>query len=424
MNEPAETYLLDSYRFAWKDEGVDVLVDRLHEEKDGLKCELTVSSSRPPKQGLLREGNFNLSSATTRSAWVKELNGRQDGVDWYAVMEVVCAKTRRRWRDGEPVVDLAKVTVRPELPYLAHPLVVEGASSVLFADGGSGKSLIALAVGVSIATGHEIIPGIVPMRCGPVLYWDWEWGDESHAERLQAICSGAGLDVPEGLIFYQHETASVLEAAPRMRRRVAETGAIFVIIDSLGFARGGDANSQELTTRMFTAFSTFSVPVLAIDHVARQNEDAKKPTHSFGSAYTYNSARLMWRLDAAKEEGRDDFWLALVNTKTNRKFHKPRGLKVNVESDASERLISVTFEATDVELIPGLNTALPLRTQIEGVLRANNGILLTPKNIADVLEAEGHKVSEAAVRTTLNRNKSSFVRVGGGWGLIAREVSA
>lgn len=418
ITAPDETYVLDSYRFLWKEEGIDALVDRLHEEKDGLKCELTISSSRPPSPGLLREGNFNLSSATTRSGWVKELTVRSPDVDWYAAFEVLCAKSRRHWRDGVPLVDLATVDIPADLPYLVYPLVVEGAASVLFADGGSGKSLLSLGIAISVATGFEIIPGVTPQRCGPVIYWDWEWNAESHAERVKAICTGAGFEMPEGILFHQYEMASVLEAAPRMRKRVAETGAIFVVADSLGFARGGDANSQDLTIRMFSAFRTLSVPVLAIDHVTKDKDD-KSPTHSFGSAYTYNAARIMWRLDAAKEEGRDDFYAALVNTKTNRKFQKPRGLTIRVQTDDDERLTSVEFESTDIASIPGLNKTLSLRDQLKLAIAANQGRLLTPAELVKILEVEGTVTHENVVRAVLNRHKNLFIRVGQGWSLMA-----
>jgi hypothetical protein len=263
----------------------------------------------------------------------------------------------------------------------------------------------------------------VPQRFGPVIYWDWEWGEESHAERVQAICAGSGFEMPEGVLFYQHEMASVMEAAPRMRKRVAETGAVFVVVDSLGFARGGDANSQELTVRMFSAFRTLGVPVLAIDHVTKSKED-KTPTHSFGSAYTFNAARLMWRMDTAKEEGKNDFYCALVNTKTNRKYQKPRGLKVLVATDEDERLLTVNFETTDINDIPGLNKALSLRDQIRAVIEQNGGRLLSAADIARCMEAEGSNTNEAVVRALLNRHKDTFIRVGGGWGLLSSPASA
>lgn len=396
---------------------MEILIDRLHEERDGLKCELTINSSRPPSPGLLREGRFNLSSPTTRSSWVKDLNQREAEIDWYAVLETVCARSTRRWRQGEPMVDLADVDVPDELPYLAYPLLVDGACTVLFADGASGKSLLALAMAVSVATGEEIIPGVLPMRTGPVIYWDWEWDAESHAERLQAVCAGAKIDVPHGMIFYQREMASVLEAAPRMRKRVAETGAVFIVADSLGFARGGEPNSADLTTRMFTQLRTLSVPVLALDHLDKNSIKEGKAEASFGSIYTRNSARMMWRIDSQKEEGKDNFYAALVNTKANRKEQRTRGLDIRLTSDADERLTSVEFFDTDVKDIPGLNRTLSLRDRLAQIILTNRRAMPLSDLVA-CLEAEGIATTSNVVGVTLSRNKKTFVNTRDGWGLL------
>ena len=421
--EPDETFLLDSYRFLWKEGGIDVLVDRLHEEKDGLKCEMTISHSRQPAPGLLREGRFNMSSPPTRTTWVKALNERTGDkwpdVDWYFVMEYVCAKSTRRWRQGEPLLDLADVDIPTELPYVLHPLCVDGASTVLFADGASGKSLIALACELSVATGEEILPGVMPMRSGPTIHWDWEWDAESHAERLRAICNGAGISVPHGMIFYQRELISLIEAAPRMRKRVAETGAVFGVIDSLGFARGGDANSQELTTRTFAALRTLGIPVMVIDHVSKDSKKEGGADDSFGSIYTRNSARMMWRLDAQKEEESSNFYAALVNRKANRKLQRTRGLNVHLETDDDERLTSITFEAADVRDIPGLNRTSSLSDQIEGIIRAQGGVPMLYRDIAECLRVEGATVTNEVVRVTLHSRKKKFVRVGERWALVS-----
>lgn len=341
-------------------------------------------------------------------------------VDWYAALEQVCAKAVRRWRQGEPMLDLACVEVPDELPYLLHPMVVEGASTVIFADGASGKSLLALALGVSVATGEEIVPGVIPQRMGPVIFWDWEWDAESHAERLQAICAGANIEVPKGMIFYQPEMVSLLEAIPRMRKRVAETSAALVIVDSLGYARGGDANSQELTTRCFAALRTLSRPVIVTDHVA---SDGKERDKSFGSIYTRNSARLMWRIDTQKEADKSDWYAGLVNTKANRKYQKTRGLTIHTESDTDERLLAVRFESTDVREISGLSGALSLREHLVSILAANR----RPMELSDLmacLEAEGKHFSQGVVSNCLSRNKKTFWNGRLGWGLVTKTEGA
>lgn len=394
-----------------------MIVDRIHQEKDGLKCELTVSTSRAPLAGMLRQGNFNISAPTTRKQWQNALEERMPGVDWYAALEMICALTLKRWRDGEPVVDLACVEPRSGLPFLLPPFIVEGATSVLFAEGGTGKSLFALAMAVSVATGEELL-GTCATRLGPSLYLDWEWDAETHAERLQAICHGAGIEeCPTGLIHYRHEIAPVWESAAAIRRHVAETGAVFVIVDSLGFARGGEPESADLTLKTFAAFRTFGVPVLALDHVAKHATDKK---HSFGSVYTTNAARMTWRADAVKEEGKNRISVGLSNQKANGRLQKPRGFEVGMKIDDYDRLLSVQFSPADLLDVAGLTSAMTMRDQIRGILRAARESM-TVADITTSLEADGNRTTTAVVRACLNRNKGMFVSVGDGWGLRAVE---
>jgi len=419
LNPPNVTYLLDSYRFSWAEEGVDIIADRLHQEKDGLKCELTVSTSRQPKAGLLRQGNFNLSSTTTRSQWEKSLDQRMPEVDWYAVMEQLCALSLKRWRDGEPVLDLACVEGRSGLPFLLPPFIVEGASSVLFAEGGTGKSLFALAMCISIATGEDVL-GVYPTRLGPTLYLDWEWDAESHAERLHAICKGHGIDLPKNTVHYRHEVAPIWDAAPAIRRHIAELGAVFVVVDSLGFARGGEPESADLTLKTFAAFRTFGVPVLALDHVAKNATDKK---HSFGSVYTTNAARITWRADAVKEEGDTRIVVGLSNQKANGRFQKPRGYVIEMDTDADDKLKAVTFTPSDPQDLPGFTKALPMRDQLKVILRAAG----RPMSVADLhlaVTAEGGSWTLESVRVCLNRNKGMFVRVGDLWAMQSAYIEA
>lgn len=417
MNPPQVTYLMDSYRFSWKEEGVDIIADLLHQERDGLKCELTVTTSRAPHAGLLRQGNFNVSSATTRSQWEKALSQRMPDVDWYAAMEMLCALTLKRWRDGEPVVDLSYIEPRSSVPFLLPPFVVDGAATVLFAEGGTGKSLLALAMGVSIATGYELL-GSAATRIGPVLYLDWEWDAQSHAERLQAICAGVGIERPAGLIHYRHEVAPIWEAAPAIRRCIAELGIVFVVIDSLGFARGGEPESADLTLKTFAALRTFGVPVLCLDHVAKNATDKK---YSFGSVYTTNAARMTWRADAVKSEGETMIKVGLSNQKANGRYQRPRGYQIDMDIDAEDRLLAVRFTPTSIEGVPGLSKALPLADHIEAILLANRG-QLSIEGIMDCLDVEGVSTTKESVRVTLYRHSTRFVKLGNEWGVLARHA--
>ena len=410
METATATYLDDSYRFVWADPAVDVLIDRLREDRGDLICEMAVRAAIPPSNGLLRQAKFNLSSATTRTAWIKDLKARQEEVDWFAVIEQVCTLSLRRWRAGEPVVDLASVPPRDREIYLLPPYIVEGSvASGLFADGGTGKSLFALAAALSVATGEPVL-GVYPERMGPVLYLDWEWDAAAHSERLHALCRGAGIEVPVDVIFYRHEMASILEAAAEIRKIITEREVVLVIVDSLGFARGGEPESAELTIKSFSVMRTFGVPVLYVDHVAKQAVDK---SHSFGSVYTRNSSRMMWRLDAG-DSSNGVTHLGLVNTKYNVKANKTRGLLLTITEDETGRLDRVTFEDSEPPLVSMGRAGL--REAAVSILRGN-GDGMTVKDMRLVLEAEGLKVSENVLGATMGRksNRELFTYAAGKW---------
>lgn len=411
MNPAQPTYLADAYRFLWPEEGIDIVVDSPREERSDLHAEVSISITRPFAQ-LLREGKFNLSSTRTRSEWIKALSDRQPEFDWYAAIEQICTLSRRRWREGSPFIDLAGVEVSDDDAYLLPPYVIDGpVASGIFADGGTGKSLLALTMALSVATG-EVLLNSQPSRCSPVLFLDWEWDETAHAERLQALALGYGIDIPAEMIWYRHEIASILEGARAIRRFVAEHSIGLVFVDSLGFARGGEPESAELTIKSFSAMRSFGVPVVFVDHIAKHSLDR---THSFGSVYTRNSARLMWRLDAEVEENPKR--LGLVNTKWNRRYQRPRGLLLTTETDEGDRLISARFDDCEPPLQSIRTTGL--KQAIIALLK-QNGEGLTVRDMRGILEVEGMKVSENVLSVTLSRkgNRNLFQPQGGRWFLL------
>jgi hypothetical protein len=372
------------------------------ESRGDLTAEVTVRISQP-FAALLRQAKFNLSATRTRSEWTRALSDRSPEIDWYAAIEQICTLSLRHWREGAAFIDLSTVEPRQEDAYMLKPYVIEGAASGVFADGGAGKSLFALAVALTVATGEPVV-GVYPSRCAPVLYLDWEWDEEAHAERLQALCEGAGIDAPKGLIYYRREFASINESAPSIRRFIAEHGVGFVIVDSLGFARGGEPESAELTIKTFASIRSFAVPVLFIDHVAKNTQDK---THSFGSVYTRNSARLMWRMDTDAQANDSSKLIGLVNTKWNRRFERPRGLMLDIETDDFDHMVSAKFTDAEPPLISIRTTGV--KAALTALLRQNpDGMTLSDMRVA--LEAEGVNVSENAMSATLSRkaNKNVF----------------
>lgn len=415
ISEPSVTYLIDSYRFLWPELGVDILADRLHDGKEGLGCELTIELAHPPVHGLVRQGRFNMSAPRTRTEWVNALRREFDHLElpWYDLFEAVCALSVRRWRNGEPLTNMASAEQRTGQKYLLAPFVVEDGPSLLFADGGSGKSLLALAMAASVATGEPIL-SVNPKVVGPVAYLDWEWSIEEHAERLRAICAGAEISVPDN-IYYRHEYASLNEAAPTLRRELAAKGVVMAVIDSLGFARGDDPTSAEATLKTFAAARTLDIPCLFIDHVSKESKDKR---YSFGSVYTFNSVRASWRLDSIRGDSGITS-MGMTWQKPNLGYETPRGFRMVTQADEDGRLSSVVFESTDYRSLPA--AAKPtLVPQMIAVLREMRGPVTGPAMVAE-LRSRGFEWSAGMITKTLSERKDLFGNGPAGYTLLSHD---
>ena len=440
LSKPQATFLEDVYRFEWAEEQVALVFERFAEQRGGgLRCELIVTTSRPPNAGLLFQGLCNL--LTSNGQLIRKLETRMPGLDWDGLLTQAAAITLRRYREGSPLVDLATEPTEVPSRYLLPPFVARDGATVWAADGGTGKSVLALAAALSVASALPLL-NAYPHQVGPVLYLDWEADEETHRERLWALWRELDTGVPPPLesIHYVYQTASLHELATTLRRRVAETGAVLVVIDSLGLARGGAPEDAEATIRTFRAIRSLGVPALCIDHVSKaQREGHVKRKTAIGSIYTRNSARLVWVVEKAQQEGAADSTVAFTVDKFNfGKLPRRRGFRLHFESERAgkgegngntngngngeddERLISIAIEpAADpqVHQIAGGNER---KWEIASVLKAAP----SPLTAEEVASSIG--VSTNRARNVLTDHEGSFfTRVGGGrpvrWALLAEE---
>ena len=351
MNQPEATYLgTDIFRYTWKELGIEAVLSNIHHEKDGLKCKLTVNMTSVSK--LIRQGAFNLSSTRTRTEWQRALSERVKEIEsdaWYEVMEQICAMSERRWEEGDPLIKLADVDESDAEPFLLAPFIVQGGPSVIFADGASGKSMFALAAALSIATNIPVLgEGRYPKKRGPVVYLDWEWSAAEHKKRLVALCKGHDIpELPDNL-YYRRESAPLVDSAVAIRRLLAEVGAVCVVVDSLGFARGGEPDSADLTLKVFAAINSWGVPALITDHTNKNGGNQQQS--GFGSIYSKNSARTMWRLDTVHNEEGSNLMSGLVNTKANGKLYSPQAFQINIRTDDDYNLTSIKYQARKQDL--------------------------------------------------------------------------
>ena len=265
---------------------------------------------------------MNSSHSTGWRSIPRELGKRFPNVDFEGALTWCVDEAMEQFRTGEPSVLLSTGERSNEPPFLLEPWISSRGNTIIYGEGGISKSLLTLAMGLSVATGAPIF-GKTPIKTGPVIIFDYEDDHQTHVDRLLALCRSFGIPPSEANI-YHHALASRVATAHRdMQRRITETGAVLAILDSVGMARGGSAVAAEDTIRLFKTLRAMSVPFLSIDHVSKAAKaDQRKgdDVDPYGSVYTTNSARLGWALRPMHS---NDGWIGVYAT--NQKHnHVPR----------------------------------------------------------------------------------------------------
>lgn len=412
LQKPEFAVVGDVYTFKWP--GIEISLDRFRERNDDLTAELTVYSHDPATKGLLYQARFNLMAGTTRKQVADMLASRME-FDWYGVLQAVSTLSLNRWREGEPAINLWDVQAQ-ETRWLLYPYIERGSPTVLFALGGSGKSVMALAMAYTVAAGLQRFVGKTDGTPRPVLYLDWETDAALHTERLRAIAATNPIDT-QPPILYKRMTTSLPEAAAAIRKDIAKTGAELAVIDSLGYAGGGEPKDAQIAIALFTAIRTFGIATLCIHH--RRKGDGIKggdPESLFGSAYYFNSARHVWQLRGEKDEEDDSLAIAMIHAKSNNgRLQKRHAFVIKFTNDDSDITTGIGFRYVEsMATIPALADHATLQERILEEL--DNGAK-TADELSDILEAKRNSVQ---VRLSVMKRKGQLVKVDANkWGLPA-----
>jgi len=301
----------DSYFVTWPG-AITGEFHHLREHSDGIAAELSLTQN-----GLVAYwGRLTLASAVARTTAAKAAGEAIPGQAWLRIINESCLQVVALHRKGAPTTAL-----EPRPPsaarWLVEGLVPQGETTILFGDGGSGKSLFALGFAVSGLTAAPLGRWrVAPVRT--VLYLDWESSRSDHEERLWGLL-GPEPGVAPGAILYRPMTRPVAEEAGELRTVVAQAGVDLVICDSLGPACGAEPETAGAATAALNALRSLAPATrLVIAHVSKMEADRQRGhSRPFGSVYVYNLARSV--IEAKRNEGTepDEFTLTLTHTKSN-----------------------------------------------------------------------------------------------------------
>lgn len=364
-----------------------------------------------------QRAHLTLTSIDRRDRFAKQLADRTPSLklDWRRMLDQACEWVAAYHRGGDPAI-LLREAPEPltESTSLLPPITAGEGATILFGDGGTGKSYLALALGIQLHTGRsDLFPGVVPMERRHVALLDWEWTGWVHKRRMRRLLGSTDdADMPD--MTYISCQLPLRDERDRLRRIIRDRGVEFLIVDSVGLAAGSEPEAADTAIQFMASLRELGLPALLIAHVTKA--DAKGAAdRPFGSTFWHNSARSTWYAKRGDDVLDDGFTVGLFHRKANdAPLAPPIGVRVRF-SDTRTALEPVAVREVD-----NLESERPLKYRVRDTLIAGPR---TVREIADELDAELDNV-----RRTLNRDRLSlFVQLDGfddrvqRWALAARK---
>lgn len=322
---------------------------------------------------------FNLSSTQARATLAKHLEARRKRGDWDELIETAVRMARVEMRRGEPPILLREAPIE-EASYLLEPIVARHGATILFGDGSSAKSLLALAVAVALERGDAALLGLGAAERRHVLFLDYEWDKSVHRRRLERLC---GSQLPD--LAYLRCDTPLHEDVDRIRSAIRATGADFLIVDSASWAAGEEPEAADSAKAFYAGLRQIGLDALVTAHTTKAGADEKP----FGSVFWHNGARLTWHVSREQESGDDVIRVGLVNRKHNDgRLARPMGWQVTFED-------GIHFERVDASSIASVAQRMSIAQRIRAELVAGS------RTVHELAESIAEETE--SVRRTVNR---------------------
>ncbi|MCI0778092.1 MAG: AAA family ATPase, partial [Chloroflexi bacterium] len=348
-----------------------------------LDIMLTVRCELPGTTKDQFSGRLNVTSLSNRESFRRQLDemfGKEGG--WTRRLNIACSMVRKAHNERDNSIVLLEA---PEVTtqHLLAPYMLTDGPTIIFGQGGSAKTYLALAWSACIALGMPFLGS--PVQQAAVLFIDYESTPGVMKKRLEKVLAGMGMANSLPPIFYWPATAPLVDMVPALQHEILKDDIGMVVVDSVMLAAGADAERAETAGRYFGALRRLGVPSLNVGHVTKAGGDQ----FPFGSIFWHNSARLTWNVKLRHEED-DTVHLGLFNREANDGPQEhPQGLRISF--DGLDGPVTIAREGLDAEWDKELSNP----ERIRGELRAGK---CSVKELAEALE-----LSEAIIRTTLNR---------------------
>ncbi len=420
MNKPSQSHEGDALLFEWSEAGRRLRFENHRETAGAFRAEIWAEYQDDfGDWGVLYWGNHSLADPRSRqdmaTATVRKDTGQ---FNWAHAIDTGCFLAVREWRRGEPVVDLSTISAPAQQEYLLWPFLPKNETTVLFGDGGAGKSWFGAVLGLSVLTGQKVPHCSEATQRGSVLYLDYETTDKEQRRRVESLLtSWSGF--PLG---FHHRACyrPIIDDVPFLKAEIQRLNVQLVIIDSLAPACGDDVAKPGVAVAAMNAIRSLDVTRLALGHITKDaaaNSGTSQQGTIFGSIFFRNLARNTWEMRGESTEGINE--VALYHRKVNNGplMRKPLGYTFYFGEE------SVEIKGTDITNESTLAGTLPVPARVRDALRHGP---LTLVELAEKADVDEHYLRTALgrMRDVTNLNQDRGRGAVGRYALFAPEALA
>ncbi|MCS7227150.1 MAG: AAA family ATPase [Gloeomargarita sp. SKYB31] len=262
----------------------------------------------------------------------------------------------------------------PDSDWLVRGLVCRGYITILYGDGGSGKSLLSMHLARAVSAGYPWLGEEVTPKTRRVAYVDFELTIQTFQRRSVLLDTD---DAAWSNVYYfdgdkyRNNTGKV---EWRTLREVLDQFKFdLVILDSFGYIHHTGHNeageAMESLREIDNLAKRLNAAILLVDHIAKDTGDTEKPK-AIGSVYKYNTARSALFIRKTRNA------IEVRQTKTN--FSEETGWT---------KLLTISQEHGTLSIVEGITEEHGLAYQIIEVIHMLGG-KATLKQIEDGLKKE------------------------------------
>ena len=448
LEPPEGRWVGDSYRVTWPKTGIQIDYDRFSYSSAGIMASAVFRRIENGELYLLTRTRYNLETSDRIGPILQRLSTQAQGkkhlagVPWSTVLESAGGKALDAHRTGTPAKKFSQIKPIVLPRFCLKPYVGRNKPTTLAAEGGTGKTWMAMAAALTMCQKVDI----TGWKVGPpvnVLFGDWENDEQLFWKRITAICVGNGVDlsdIQDTLHYRNLKGVPLIEAISSLSKECEELEIGFCAWDSLFYACGGMINDANAVGTCYTAAGRLKalhkptglvlpIPQLFVTHLSketmqngRQEGKRKSPIGSVfvenGSDYVFSLEQPTQMGDLDDDDSPEKFVLVTAEKVNHGRYEKTHAYRILFTNDPQDpdETIMVEFGKVDPISVPDFADKLPVTTRIMGTLRS--GARLSPLAIATALgmpQLEPGSEDDDEEKARVKREQREFrskVRVG------------